>query len=170
MNTDSCQIKSRFRPMQARSNEFRKFGLAGNRLEAATPLGLVILGAFTQGSSFVATLGFGAESLRDSGSEFPKGIEARSLIGASDFPALKDFRICVHLCPSVVKVWSNCILPAYFASGRNHADSLLLKPLVVSMAKSASVAALRSTVPACSAEITPMFQPAAYTPMISHAA
>jgi hypothetical protein len=38
-------------------NAFRKFKLAGNRWEDATPLGQVIVGAFTLGSSFVATLG-----------------------------------------------------------------------------------------------------------------
>src|SRR5437870_4956709 len=35
---------------------------------AATPLGLIRLGTFSQGSSFLATLGFGPESLWDSGS------------------------------------------------------------------------------------------------------
>ena len=38
-------------------NAFREFKLAGKEGEAATPLGLVVAGAFTQGSSFVATLG-----------------------------------------------------------------------------------------------------------------
>jgi hypothetical protein len=40
--------------------------MADKHGKAATPLGLVVIGGFTQGSSFVATLGFGAESLWDS--------------------------------------------------------------------------------------------------------
>jgi len=45
------------RQVRPTGNAFRKFKLAGNRWEDATPLGQVIVGAFTQGSSFVATLG-----------------------------------------------------------------------------------------------------------------
>jgi hypothetical protein len=50
--------------------------MADKHGKAATPLGLVVIGGFTQGSSFVATplLGFGAESLWDSYWEYPKGI------------------------------------------------------------------------------------------------
>ena len=40
----------------------------------ATPLGLLADNAASQGSSCLATLGFGSESLWDSVSEFPKGI------------------------------------------------------------------------------------------------
>ena len=50
--------------------------MADKHEKAATPLGLVAIGGFTQGSSFVATLGFGAESLWDSYWEYPKGIKA----------------------------------------------------------------------------------------------
>ena len=39
---------------------------------AATPLGFFALAAMTQGSSFLATLGFRSESLWDSALEFPK--------------------------------------------------------------------------------------------------
>jgi hypothetical protein len=50
--------------------------MADKHGKAATPLGLVVIGGFTQGSSFVATplLGFGAESLWDSYWGYPKGI------------------------------------------------------------------------------------------------
>ena len=41
---------------------------------AATPLGLLGGGVVSQGSSFLATLGFEPESLWDSALEFPKGI------------------------------------------------------------------------------------------------
>ena len=41
---------------------------------ATTPLGLWGGGAFPQGSSFLATLGFEPESRWDSAGEFPKGI------------------------------------------------------------------------------------------------
>ena len=44
---------------------------------ATTPLGLADPTRFSQGSSRLATLGFGAESLWDSALEFPKGIGAR---------------------------------------------------------------------------------------------
>ena len=53
---------------------------------------------------------------------------------------------------------------------RNHADSLLLNPFVVSIVKSASVASLRSTTPSRSAGTAHRFQPGAYTPTISQAA
>ena len=43
---------------------------------ATTPLGLFGLAAMSQGSSFLATLGFRPESLWDSVLEFPKRIEA----------------------------------------------------------------------------------------------
>ena len=43
-------------------------------LSAIPPLGLMVIGGLAQGSSSVATVGFGAESLWDSGGEFPKGI------------------------------------------------------------------------------------------------
>ena len=45
----------------------------------------------------------------------------------------------------------HCPLP-FFWLGRNHADSLLLNPFVVSVNKSVSVAWLRSTIPSRSAE------------------
>src|SRR5881396_2017156 len=45
---------------------------------AATPLGLFVLAAMSQGSSFLATLGFRLESLWDSVLQFPKGIGASS--------------------------------------------------------------------------------------------
>ena len=44
---------------------------------ATTPLGFGHTPRFSQGSSRLATLGFGAESLWDSALEFPKGIGAR---------------------------------------------------------------------------------------------
>ena len=47
------------------------------RHRATTPLGLADTTRFSQGSSRLATLGFGAESLWDSSLEFPKGIAAR---------------------------------------------------------------------------------------------
>ena len=47
-----------------------------NDLWAATPLGLFGCARISQGSSFLATLGFEPESLWDSILEFPKGIEA----------------------------------------------------------------------------------------------
>src|ERR1041385_8508225 len=56
-----------------------------------------------------------------------------------------------------------------FPRGQNHADSLLLNPLVVSMVKS-PVGLLRSTVPFLSADTAQRFQPGAKTPTISHAA
>ena len=43
---------------------------------AKTPLGLFGLAAISQGSSFLATLGFGPESFWDSVLEIPKRIEA----------------------------------------------------------------------------------------------
>ncbi len=43
------------------------------------PLGLAALALFSQGSSFLATLGFGAESLWDSFSEFSRGIRSSAL-------------------------------------------------------------------------------------------
>ena len=43
---------------------------------ATTPLGLFGLAAMSQGSSFLATLGFRPESLWDSVLEIPKRIEA----------------------------------------------------------------------------------------------
>ena len=46
------------------------------RHRATTPLGLADTTGFSQGSSRLATLGFGAESLWDSALEFPKGIGA----------------------------------------------------------------------------------------------
>ena len=50
-------------------------GVAAQRWKGdTTPLGLKILRAATQGSSFLATLGFESESLWDSTVEFPKGI------------------------------------------------------------------------------------------------
>ncbi len=49
--------------------------MADKREKATTPLGLVLVGEYTEGSSSVATLGFGAESLWDSYREFPKGIK-----------------------------------------------------------------------------------------------
>jgi hypothetical protein len=48
--------------------------MAAKRGKATTPLGLMVIGGFTQGSSFVATLGFGTESLWDSDPVYPKGI------------------------------------------------------------------------------------------------
>jgi hypothetical protein len=46
---------------------------------ATTPLGLLAAAAgFTQGSSCLATLGFGAESLWDSGAGFDGGMAARA--------------------------------------------------------------------------------------------
>src|ERR1051326_6178960 len=56
-----------------------------------------------------------------------------------------------------------------FPRGRNHADSLLLNPLVVSMVKSPG-GPLRSTVPFFSADTAQRFQPGANTPTISQAA
>ena len=50
---------------------------------AATPLGLFVATRFSQGSSFLATLGFAPESLRDSSLEFPKGIRARGAVAFS---------------------------------------------------------------------------------------
>jgi len=44
------------------------------RHRATTPLGLADTTGFSQGSSRLATLGFGAESLWDSALEYPKGI------------------------------------------------------------------------------------------------
>ena len=44
------------------------------RRPAATPVGLFAFGHVSQGSSFLATLGFEPESLWDSSLEFPKGI------------------------------------------------------------------------------------------------
>ena len=41
---------------------------------AATPLGLLVCGPGSQGSSFLATLGFAPESPWDSATKFPKGI------------------------------------------------------------------------------------------------
>src|SRR6267154_2717193 len=56
---------------------------------ATTPLGLFGLAAMSQGSSFLATLGFRPESLWDSVLEFPKGIrladhDVHQLFGHSD--------------------------------------------------------------------------------------
>jgi hypothetical protein len=50
--------------------------MADKHGKSTTPLGLVVIGGFTQ-RSFVATLGFGAESLWDSYWEYPKGIRAK---------------------------------------------------------------------------------------------
>jgi hypothetical protein len=60
------------------------------REKAATSLGLMVTGGFTQGSSFVATLGFGMESLWDSDWEIPKGIRR-----SAGFPTccIADFQI-----------------------------------------------------------------------------
>ena len=44
---------------------------------ASTPLGLWGCGAFPQGSSFLATLGFEPESRWDSEGEFPNGIRIK---------------------------------------------------------------------------------------------
>ena len=46
---------------------------------AATPLGLTAVAPFSQGSSFLATLGFGAESIWDLTLDFPKGMRAGSV-------------------------------------------------------------------------------------------
>jgi len=46
--------------------------------KAATPLGLLRCAGGSQGSSFLATLGFDAESRWDLDCEYPKGIEART--------------------------------------------------------------------------------------------
>ena len=46
---------------------------------AATPLGLFAVAAMSQGSSFLATLGFSLESLWDSIPEFPKSISPNDL-------------------------------------------------------------------------------------------
>ena len=48
------------------------------RHRATTPLGLADTTRFSQGSSRLATLGFGAESLWDSSLEYPKGIGAKA--------------------------------------------------------------------------------------------
>jgi hypothetical protein len=45
----------------------------------------MVIGGFTQGSSFVATLGFEAESLWDWYWEFPKGISGRRHSTAKTF-------------------------------------------------------------------------------------
>jgi hypothetical protein len=61
------------RSLRANYNAFRKFRMADKHGKAATPLGLVVIGGFTQPRR-PSGLGSGAESLWDSGSEFPKGI------------------------------------------------------------------------------------------------
>ena len=48
---------------------------------AATPLGLVVCIHVSQGSSFLATLGFEPESLWDSTPGFPKGIKVSDRSG-----------------------------------------------------------------------------------------
>jgi len=91
--------------MQGRRNAFRIFtGLNPNGIPCQSP-GLRALPAVTQGSSFLATLGWRTKSLRDSRGarhsiplllrvEFPKGIQGRraSLAGGGlrDFPADHD--------------------------------------------------------------------------------
>src|SRR6266568_5911840 len=46
---------------------------------AVTPLGLFAFGHVSQGSSFLATLGFESESLWDSSLKFPKGVRANDI-------------------------------------------------------------------------------------------
>src|SRR5206468_12988396 len=58
------------------------------RCRAVTPLGLFAFGRVSQGSSFLATLGFESESLWDSSLKFPKGVRANDIaadrnVGAS---------------------------------------------------------------------------------------
>ena len=60
---------------------FNPNGVASRFLgRAATPLGLISFATFSQGSSFLATLGFWTESLWDSSPEFPKGIIPRLIV------------------------------------------------------------------------------------------
>jgi len=54
-----------------------KGGASGSEM-ATTPLGLLVFGSITQGSSFLATLGFKPESLWDSPLGFPKGFKVES--------------------------------------------------------------------------------------------
>ena len=62
-------------PWVADGRVFNPNGVASRvRVRGATPLGLLACGPVAQGSSCLATLDFGAESLWDSAPEFQKGI------------------------------------------------------------------------------------------------
>src|SRR5205809_2356489 len=67
-----------------------------------------------------------------------------------------------HARPATKAIRQTCQLTTYSLAlrrGQNQADSLLLQPLVVSVAKSASAALFRSRMPWRSADTASRFQP-----------
>ena len=74
-------------PWVADGRVFNPNGVAARvRVRGATPVGLWVWGAVSQGSSCLATLGFVAESLWDSTLEFPKGIRLNGTPGEAACP------------------------------------------------------------------------------------